>query len=71
MDPRNSTFLYPRRDKAYEMKQSLNFDQIRAKVYEDREKTKKMEVYKWSAHFLLGVLVGTIAFLMAMTEEAL
>mmetsp|Transcript_6817 Transcript_6817/g.8991 ORF Transcript_6817/g.8991 Transcript_6817/m.8991 type:complete len:410 (-) Transcript_6817:1241-2470(-) len=28
-----------------------------------------MEIYKWCAHFLVGILVGTIAFLMAWTEE--
>jgi len=35
MNPLNSPKVYPRKDNSYRTKSSLNFDAMRAKIYED------------------------------------
>ena len=37
MDPRFSLKKYPREDNVYRAHRSLNFDQVRAKIFKDRE----------------------------------
>ena len=68
MDPRKSFHSYPRRDNIYTHKSSLNFDMMRAKIFEDR-KVKGTEAYIWLAHAIIGFLVGTIAFFLTLLED--
>jgi hypothetical protein len=65
MDPRASLKIYPRMDNYYETKHSYNFDAVRARVYEQRHEPKSLEGKRWLAFFLIGLITGTIAFIMS------
>jgi uncharacterized membrane protein len=71
MDPRFSLKVYPRKDTVFQTKTSYNFEVINSRVYVTRKHYGWEEVSKWSIHAIIGVLVGTIAFLMAVSEEFL
>ena len=61
---------YPRPDTVYQGKSSLNFDMMRAKIFEDR-KGVHQEVYVWIAHLVVGFFVGCAAFILSYIEESL
>ena len=65
MDPRASLKMYPRMDNFFESKKSYNFDATRSKVYEDRKEPGSLEGSRWLAFFLIGLITGTIAFMMS------
>jgi len=69
MDPRYSLKVYPRNDVAFKAKGSYNFETIRSKIYLNRKKDKLEELYRWLVHGVIGVIVGTIAFFMAIVED--
>jgi H+/Cl- antiporter ClcA len=69
MDPRFSLKVYPRKDQVYKTKSSYNFEVINSRVYVNRKKAGHEEVIKWSIHALIGLLMGTIGFLMSVSEE--
>jgi hypothetical protein len=46
---------------AFSKHSSLNFDMMRAKIFEDKEEDT---VYNWIAHGLTGVLTGFFAVLI-------
>ena len=71
MDPRGSLAVYPRQDTVYLSKSSLHFETIRSNIYKNREKSPWQTLYRWFAHFCVGVATGTIAFLMAIVEESI
>lgn len=62
--------IYPRRDNAFKFKSSLNFDAMRAKIYEDRC-IEKNNAQVWIANILIGVATGFVAFAVNSLEEAL
>ena len=70
MDPRFSLKQYPRKDVVYKVKGSYNFETIRSKVYLARKPSPLEEMYRWLVHGAIGVFVGSIAFFMAIVEEA-
>jgi chloride channel 7 len=64
------TMVYPRKDNIFKKKESLPFDEVNSLVWQDRPFQKRKEQTKtWLAHFLVGLFVGTIAFLMILLEE--
>jgi H+/Cl- antiporter ClcA len=69
MDPRFSIKHYPRKDTVYRIKSSYNFETIKARVYINRLKGHYEWVTAWGVHALIGVLIGSIAFLMGISEE--
>ena len=74
MDPAYSEKEYPRKDKAFYKFQSLDFWESKAKIFERHEIMQNKhsvltEVKLWLVFCLIGVFVGTIAFLLALTEE--
>lgn len=69
MHPKRSFHMYPRPDNVYEHKSSLNFDMMRTKVFLERKGTNE-NVYLWIAHFILGIIVATVTFLMTTVEDA-
>jgi hypothetical protein len=68
MDPMRSPKIYPRKDNYFRTKQSLNFDAMRTKVYQNR-KDLKSHGQVWVGHALLGFFVGFVAFMMSLCEE--
>lgn len=71
MDPRASLQVYPRKDSVFKQKSSFNFEIMRSKIFIKRQSGRSQRLYRWLAHFLAGLVTGTIAFLMATVEEYL
>ena len=69
MDPRFSEKIYPRRDTAYKAKKSLDFDIMRAKIYQDRHRGKWTNIMEWTAYCLVGLFTGFTAAIMTNIEE--
>jgi chloride channel 7 len=64
------TLIFPRKDNIFKKKESLPFDEINSLVWQDRPFQKRKEQTKtWLAHFLVGISVGVVAFLMTSMEE--
>ena len=64
------TLVFPRQDTVFKSKESLPFDEANSLVWIDRPFQKRREQTKaWLAHFLVGISVGTVAFLMQIMEE--
>jgi len=68
MHPKKSFSSYPRQDNVYQHKSSLNFDMMRAKIFEDRKGTRT-DFYVWVAHLFIGFATALIAFVLAEMEE--
>lgn len=71
MDPRTSFKIYPRIDKDFEKKRSLNFDMMKSEVYVERGFPSSTEGWRWLAFMLIGFFTGLSAFGMASLEEFL
>ena len=69
MHPKRSMASYPRKDNVYMHKSSLNFDMMRAKIFEDRKDTKT-DFYVWVAHIFIGFGTALIAFMLTVIEDA-
>ena len=69
MHPKKSMAMYPRPDNVYTHKSSLNFDMMRAKIFEEREGTNT-DFYVWVVHIFIGFGTALIAFLLTVIEEA-
>ena len=70
MSPVGKTLDFPRRDNIFTHKESLPFDEAHSKIWTDRPRRRKNEHCKeWVAYGLIGVVVGTVAFLMTLFEE--
>jgi H+/Cl- antiporter ClcA len=68
MHPKHSFHQYPRPDNVYTHKSSLNFDMMRAKIFENR-KGVHMDFYVWVAHVILGFTTGAIAWFLSTFED--
>ena len=71
MDPRDSVVAYPRVDDKFRKKHSINFDMMKAKIFVDREEPFNVSVWRWVVYFFIGLITGTLAFLMALLEDSL
>ena len=66
------TLEFPRVDNIYKTKQSIPYDEISTQVWRNRAAVRKSEhVKEWTVYVLIGVLTGSIAFLMIGLEELL
>jgi len=52
-------------------KESLSYDDSNSKVWLDRPKKFYESQLEWFAYVVLGVLIGTCAFIMDIIEESL
>ena len=68
---------YPRPDETFKKFQSLDFQEYRSKIFETHETMQKKkspmktEILLWLVFAIIGILVGTIAFALAIAEEYL
>ena len=69
MHPKRSMASYPRQDNVFMHKSSLNFDMMRAKIFEDRKGTHT-DFYVWVAHIFIGFGTALIAFMLTVIEDA-
>jgi H+/Cl- antiporter ClcA len=66
------TTVFPRKDNIYKHKESIPFDESQSEIWIQRPQDKfKESLVEWWVFLLIGVCVGTIAFLMKMMEEKL
>ena len=66
------TMVYPREDTIFKSKESLPYDEVESLVWVDRPRQKRVEHTKmWFAHFLVGLFVGIVAFIMVIFEEVI
>ena len=68
MLPKQSFAIYPRQDNVYHKMSSLNFDLMRAKIFEER-KGIHTEFYVWVAHLFIGFGTALIAFGLTVIED--
>lgn len=71
MNPRKSLKIYPRLDKGFRAKKSLNFDQMKAQLFVTRGEPDQAKMWRWISYFLIGIITGILAFLMDIGEEYL
>ena len=69
MNPRKSLKIYPRLDKGFKAKKSLNFDQMKSQLFVQRGEPDQAKLWRWISYFLIGVVTGLLAFLMEIGEE--
>ena len=69
MNPRKSLKIYPRLDKGFKAKKSLNFDMMKSNVFIARGDPDQAKLWRWISYFLIGIITGLIAFLMEIIEE--
>lgn len=63
--------IYPRPDHEYEHKTSLDFDLNKCNLYAKRPTGDGVQGYLWVGCFLVGFLMGSIAFLMDLLVDFL
>ena len=67
-----STTMFPRQDNLYRKKESIPFDESQALIWKDRPADVNKEAVKeWLAYSVMGILIGTTAFIMKVLEEHL
>ena len=69
MQPVASLRLYPRPDKEYQKKSSLDFQRILGNLYEKRPIEGMIQLNLWALCFLIGLGMGTLAFLLDILVE--
>ena len=69
MNPRKSLKIYPRLDKGFRGKKSLNFDMMKSQLFMMRREPDQAKMWRWISYFLIGIITGFIAFLMEIGEE--
>jgi len=62
---------YPRVDKEYRLKNSLDFQNVRSNIYSTRPDGMTVKMSSWLAFFLIGLFVGVAAFLIDVLVEYL
>lgn len=72
MPPEGKTLEFPREDNLYKKKQSLPYDEVQTKVWRDRPTMRKKEQAKeWLVYMLVGLISGSVAYCMIVSEEQL
>lgn len=71
MDNRYSFKMYPRIDKVFTHKKSLNYDLMRTKIMKEREYGPWTNFMIWFAFGLVGILMGFVASIMVLMEDNL
>jgi len=72
MPGKGRTTEFPRKDNIYKHKESLPFDEAHSLVWVNRPYNKTSEdIKEWFAYSLIGLIVGTVTFIMKIMEEKL
>lgn len=72
MPSEGRTLEFPRKDNAYENKDSIPLDEYQSQIWLERPQDEFKENSKeWFAMALVGVSVGSMAFLLEELEENL
>lgn len=53
----------------YKKKHSLDFDMMRTKIYLYREGIAHEQMITWIMHFIVGAMVGILAFMLTFLED--
>ena len=69
MKPNNSDKVYPRKDSEYKKKDSLDFQRTMGNVYKKRPTGYAIQGLLWLACLIIGVSMGTVAFLLDISVE--
>ena len=69
MQPFQSLKQYPRPDKEYRSKSSLDFQRVLGNLYEKRPIDGMIQLNLWALCFLIGLGMGTLAFLLDILVE--
>lgn len=69
MNPRGSLKIYPRLDKGFRAKKSLNFDMMKSQLFITRGEPDQAKMWRWISYWLIGFITGLIAFVMDIGEE--
>ncbi|CDW84850.1 h(+) cl(-) exchange transporter 7-like isoform 2 [Stylonychia lemnae] len=64
MRPDKSFKLYPRQDQEFKKKHSLDFQRVLGNLYGKRPTGNKTQAFMWIMCLIIGVIMGSIAFLM-------
>lgn len=71
MKPFASFKIYPRPDKEYQKKTSLDFQRTLGNLYGQRPTGNFVQAYLWFLCFLIGFAMGSLAFLLDLLVELL
>eukprot|EP00347_Sterkiella_histriomuscorum_P003230 403365093 len=71
MRPDQSFRVYPRLDNDFKQKDSLDIQRVTGNLYGKRPTGNKVQAYLWCLCFIIGLLMGTIAFLIDITASEL
>ena len=71
MDPRLSINVYPRLDRKFERRGSLNFDLARTKIFRNRPEPPRLWLLRYKIYALIGVGTGLATVLITELENAL
>ena len=69
MDPRGSFHTYPRVDKIYQSRGSLNFDIVRTKIFKNWGEPINRELMVCCIYALIGVCTGLICTFITGAED--
>lgn len=71
MKPFASLKIYPRPDKEYKNKCSLDFQRVYGNLYGQRPTGNQVQAYLWFLCLIIGFTMGSLAFLLDMLVELL
>ena len=71
MKPFESLLVYPRPDKEYQKKSSLDFQRVENNLFRQRHQGKSVKAYFWLLCFIIGVAIGMVAFVLDITVQQL
>jgi hypothetical protein len=63
--------IYPRPDQEYKKKASLDFQRVWGNVYKHRPTGDIVQGYFWILCLFIGIIMGTLAFLLDVIVEEL
>ena len=69
MEPRYSLKVYPRLDKLYTTKGSLNFDMIRTKIFRDRPLPRHHDLMIYLIYAMIGIATGAMTLGITAAED--
>jgi H+/Cl- antiporter ClcA len=71
MRPDRSFRIYPRPDHEFKKKDSLDIQRVTGNLYGKRPTGNRIQAYLWALCFIIGFLMGSVAFLMDILVEEL
>lgn len=71
MNVRATMEIYPRPDKMYQKKRSLDFDMMKTKIFLERKENKIEGAMLWASHLACGVIMGILCFMLVWLEDSI